>query len=144
MTNELKHHGVKGMKWGRRKATDSGTETTKTKKPKMSVKKKVAIGAAIAATALAAYGAYKIHSIKSQNVALGVARANAVFDMYSTIGQRDKGLSEFKTQVQKTRKQSLSTAYKNVKEAHKNLNYNSSYYGDHIIRKFGKIRYKGR
>lgn len=75
-TEELYHHGVKGMRWGRRKAktavtaspsgsrNQSNTQTNGSTKKKMSTKKKVAIGAGVAAAALAAFGAYKISKIQ--------------------------------------------------------------------------------
>lgn len=71
----LMHHGVKGMKWGKRKARpdamgnprsgrsanqeDRNSEEAKAAR-KAKVKKAVKIGAAVAGTALAAYGGYKL------------------------------------------------------------------------------------
>lgn len=73
-TDELYHYGVPGMKWGKRKAVPAAS-TTKTgqnraqadrnspeaKAARIAKAKKVAkIGAAVAGTALAAYGTYKL------------------------------------------------------------------------------------
>lgn len=72
---ELQHHGVKGMKWGKRKARPEHTSTghrdgkATTESPEAQAAAKearrkkakiaVAIGAAVVGTALAAYGAKK-------------------------------------------------------------------------------------
>ena len=81
---ELYHHGVKGMKWGHRKARNTSSaignryrskaaesQRKADSKQPMSTKKKVAIaagvGAAVAATALAVYGGKKMSTyIKSE------------------------------------------------------------------------------
>lgn len=82
-TDELYHHGVLGMRWGHRKArqTSSDVKTKKAKtssnnssntKKKMSKAKKVAIGTAAVAAALAAgYGAYKLVKVHKEKVANG-------------------------------------------------------------------------
>lgn len=70
---ELQHHGVKGMKWGRRKArpqavghTSGGKQSTETDEAAMKearrrkVKRAAMIGAAVVGTALTAYGAKKL------------------------------------------------------------------------------------
>lgn len=75
--DELMHFGVKGMKWGHRKAQAQSTTGSKKisdksesqqKKKGLSDKQKKAIkiGAAVAGTALAAYGAYKLHNFVRQ------------------------------------------------------------------------------
>lgn len=83
--NELTHYGIKGMKWGVRRfqkkdggltsvgrnrySDDSASEGSNKKQSstqeqkKARMKKVVKIGAAVAGTALAAYGAYKISNV---------------------------------------------------------------------------------
>ena len=76
---ELKHFGVKGMKWGRRKARPQSTGTGRrsgqatTDSPEAQAARKEArrakakraakIGAAVVAAGLAAYGAKKVHDV---------------------------------------------------------------------------------
>lgn len=81
-SNQLYHHGVKGMKWGvrryqnkngsltnagKRRYKDSDQQETTSKKG-LSSKQKTAlkIGAAAAGTALAAYGAYRVSKVLKQ------------------------------------------------------------------------------
>ena len=72
-SNELMHYGVPGMKWGRRKARPTATggvrrassvptadQAAQREARKAKAKKALKIGAAVAGTALAAYGTYKL------------------------------------------------------------------------------------
>ena len=65
---ELYHHGVKGMKWGVRRAqkradreTRDAALTPEQQKKRANVKKGIGIAAAVAGTALAAFGGYKLN-----------------------------------------------------------------------------------
>lgn len=100
MNNELYHHGIKGQRWGvRRYETESGHLTKAGKEryddydhsqtPKKSINKstvkKVAVGAAITATAVASiYGGYKVSRIVNTNPKVRAAGRNAVYNVLST------------------------------------------------------------
>ena len=98
-SNELKHYGVKGMKWGRRKARPEpvgtghrGAKTT-TDSPEAQVAAKAArqqkakralkIGAAVVGTSLAVYGAAKLHSvIRDKNYQYRMEQGSKAIDQY--------------------------------------------------------------
>lgn len=86
MNNELYHHGVKGQKWGVRRnlnnsgGSSGGSSRTSTKE-KRQIPKKVKVGAAVAASVLAAYGVHKVIN----NPEVISAGKNAVSKMMSTM-----------------------------------------------------------
>lgn len=76
-SDELYHHGVKGMKWGvrRQNKTSAGhgqnTASRGAASPeqrKARIKKAAKIGVAVAGTALAAYGGYKVYKLQGEAV----------------------------------------------------------------------------
>lgn len=85
---ELCHVGVKGMKWGRRKAKPVGTggssgkasptdEAARKEARKQKAKKAAKIGAAVAGAALAAYGTYKLSKwLKGTNAKIAAGNAH--------------------------------------------------------------------
>ena len=98
----LMHYGIKGMKWGvRRYQKKDGTLTSQGKKQhgeddssesKKKVltdrkKKAIKVGAAVAGTALAVYGAYKIHEVvRDKNLDIRINEGKAKCDrMYKKL-----------------------------------------------------------
>lgn len=95
---ELQHYGVKGMKWGRRKArpeatgngrrggqTDNSPEAQAAAKEarRQKAKRALKIGAAVVGTALAAYGAVKLHSaVREKNYQYRMAQGSKAIDQY--------------------------------------------------------------
>ena len=114
--SELYHYGVPGMKWGQRKArpvstgvgprrgasqqqTTSSPASSKAQSQarKAKVKKALTIGAAVAGTALAAYGAYKLNKAINNSAFkraqdLGAGRIDAMItgelDLRDTVASR--------------------------------------------------------
>lgn len=98
-TFELQHHGVKGMKWGRRKArpqstgtgrrggqaTSDSTQSEAARKEARRAKAKRAakIGAAVVAAGLAAYGAKKLHAVvRDKNYQYRMEQGSKAIDKY--------------------------------------------------------------
>lgn len=89
--SELYHYGVPGMKWGQRKArvapsggiargkskttSQNSNPTAQKEARKAKAKKALKIGAAVAGTALAAYGAYKLSKFAADKARLKRAKA---------------------------------------------------------------------
>ena len=88
-SDQLQHHGVKGMKWGRRKARPLATGTGRRPRQtadspesqaarKKRLKRAVKIGAALTASVLAVYGAKKVRDVvRDKNLQLKLANAKA-------------------------------------------------------------------
>lgn len=101
--DELYHYGVKGMKWGVRKQRESvGGQRSYSdghynEQRRAKIKKKVAkVGAAVALTAVAAYGAYKYGPKLSGSIAKGAAKVrNRRADPFSGYELRKIGVSTF-------------------------------------------------
>lgn len=101
----LIHYGVPGMKWGHRKARVVGSgrvkaarKQTDTKSPeeqrairKKRVKTAVKVGAAVAATGLAAYGAYKTTKlIKNKSMQIQMQKGREASDRIMERGHIDR------------------------------------------------------
>lgn len=72
MQDYIMHYGVLGMKWGVRKdRKTSGKSKKKRKKMTDKQKKYIKIGAAVAATALLAYGGYKLYKTGNADFLIG-------------------------------------------------------------------------
>ena len=91
---ELYHHGILGQKWGiRRFQNKDGSYTaegkerrTQSEERKIKIKKAIKIGAAVAATALVAYGAYKINQKKiptSDELSRKIANGKKITEYYA-------------------------------------------------------------
>lgn len=102
---ELRHYGVKGMKWGRRKARPQPTgmgrssgqvdnspeaQAARREARRQKLKRAAKIGAAVAGTALAAYGTYKVAQyMQDKRNAAAMQKAQAYIDknFYRNIGE---------------------------------------------------------
>lgn len=96
---ELEHHGVKGMKWGKRKArpeavgtgrrgtsgtADSSEAQAAAKEARRKkAKRALVVGAAVVGTALTAYGAMKLHSVvRDKNYKYRMEQGSKAIDKY--------------------------------------------------------------
>ena len=102
---ELRHFGVKGMKWGRRKArpvgvgrqgrqaVDNSPEAQAARKEarRQKAKRAAMIGGALVAAGLAAYGAKKLNDvIRDKNYQVRMRQAKRHVDSYMNSGMFDK------------------------------------------------------
>lgn len=124
---ELYHYGVKGMKWGvRRNRNESVSSAKRTSKNidndarKRKVKTAVKVGAAVAGTALAAYGAYKLSKfVKTKNIDLARQKGIEVYKKY---------ISENKTTVKTSSDGTRNLVYRGgklISDTPKNSKYNA-------------------
>lgn len=95
---ELQHHGVKGMKWGKRKARPQATgigrrggqdddspeaQAAAKEARRKKAKRALVVGAAVVGTALTAYGAMKLHSIvRDKNYKYRMEQGSKAIDKY--------------------------------------------------------------
>lgn len=132
MRTELYHYGVKGMRWGHRKAryssesvgksSKSGSSSSGSGKKKMSTAKKVAIGAAVVGgTMLVAYGGYKL-SEKNYNKKINEYQklfdtANASFTLANQMKSRGDSLRT-KIKEESKKRESSQNVYDNFMKEH--------------------------
>lgn len=134
---ELYHYGIKGQKWGVRRAQKKAARkaareardaelTPEQRKKRTNIKKGVAIGAAAAGTALAAFGAYKLHKAidnHAWNKAVDIGRQK--------IKERDTMMGIGKVVIKEKNGFEMDmTAHRVRKEADRV--YNAMRYGDKV------------
>lgn len=171
-TNELYHYGIKGMKWGVRRArkndvsgtsskkrkTDSDDDQT-TKKKGLSDRQKTAlkVGAAAAGTALAVYGAYKVSKMLKNKAAdhsyrTGKQIAETYLKQHKFTDYSLSNLSKYNNTMKytdaRTKKVSSSTieAYKYLrnKDGRADVSVGVDLYGDYVKGHYGDFRTKRR
>ncbi len=139
MRTELYHYGVKGMRWGHRKAryssesagrsSKSGSSSSGSGKKKMSTAKKVAIGAAIVGgTMLVAYGGYKLSQNKYETLKVQEAVNKALSSDWRKEGisrnrkSTDLGLKAIQYEQQAKKEARKAASYdKDLEKAKENL-----------------------
>lgn len=99
---ELRHYGVKGMKWGRRKATGMGrssgqadnspeAQAARKEARRQKAKRAMKIGAAVVAAGLAVYGAKKLNDVvRDKNYQVRMRQAKQHVDSYMNSGVFNK------------------------------------------------------
>lgn len=136
-TNELYHHGVKGMKWGVRRAQRKAAREarkaalTPEQRKKSKIKKTVGIGAAVVGITLAAFGGYKLHKAIDNNawdkaVDIGRKRVAEKEALFGKVVMKDSSGFEFETTAFRVRSEA-DKVYDNMRYSDK-----VKYFADHV------------